>query len=286
LGGDLNGDGVIDGFDYSLLSQAVGQTPTGPDDPRDLNGDGVIDAKYLAALSALCPSALCDASGGTMTFVNAASFVPGDLAPGEIASIFGQDISNSTASATGLPLPTSLAGLEVLVNNVPAPLFYVGAGQINFQVPFGLSLGPGSLAIRISGMAVVSQAVNIVAAVPGIFSANGRSIIQNNDYTLNTTSNGAAVGSYVVVYFTGQGEVDTPVLSGIAAPLQPLARALADTAVTIGGAASNVIFSGLTPGFVGLAQVNVQVPNLAPGDYPISIVIAGNVSNAGTITVR
>jgi len=221
-----------------------------------------------------------------MTFVNAASFVPGDLAPVEIASIFGHDISNSTASATGLPLPTSLAGLEVLVNNVPAPLFYVGAGQINFQVPFGLSLGPGSLAIRISGMAVVSQAVNIVAAVPGIFSANGRSIIQNNDYTLNTTSNGAAVGSYAVVYFTGQGEVDTPVLSGIAAPLQPLARALADTAVTIGGATSNVIFSGLTPGFVGLAQVNVQVPNLAPGDYPISIVIAGNVSNAGTITVR
>jgi uncharacterized protein (TIGR03437 family) len=286
LHGDLNGDGVIDGFDYSLLAQAVGQAVTGPDDPRDLNGDGVIDAKDLTALSALCPSALCNASGGHLTLVNAGSLVPGDLAPGEIVSLGGEDISNATASAPGLPLPTSLAGLEVLINNVPAPLFYVASGQIKFQVPFGLGLGSGSLAISISGVAVVSQAVNIVAAAPGILAAGGRCAIQNDDYTLNAASNGAAAGSYVVVYFTGEGQVDVQVPSGSPAPLQPLARTVSETAVNIGGVASNVMFSGLTPGFVGLAQANVQVPNLPPGDYPISITIAGSVSNAGTITVK
>jgi len=286
LRGDLNGDGVIDGFDYALLAQAVGQTATGPDDPRDLNGDGLIDSKDLTALSALCPSALCNGFGGTMTVANAASFVPGDLAPGELVSLFGQDISSSTASATTLPLPTSLAGLEVLINNVPSPLFYVGPGQINLQVPFGLSLGPGSVAIRIAGIAVVSQVVNIVAASPGIFGANGHSIIQNDDYSLNTSSNGAMAGSYVVVYFTGEGPVNGQVASGVASPSQPLASTVSGTTVTIGGLASNVIFSGLTPGLVGLAQANVQVPTLPPGDYPVSISIAGSVSNAGTITIK
>ena len=89
-----------------------------------------------------------------------------------------------------------------------------------------------------------------------------------------------------MVYFTGQGPVDTQVSSGGPAPVQPLARTLSETTVTIGGVASNVIFSGLTPGLVGLAQANVQVPNLSPGDYPISIAIAGSVSNAGTITIK
>jgi uncharacterized protein (TIGR03437 family) len=284
--GDFNGDGVIDGYDYSLLYQAIGQPITGPDDPRDLNGDGVIDPKDLAVLSALCPSALCNASGGMLTVVNAASFVPGDLAPGEIASLFGQDISNATASATTLPLPTSLAGLEVLINNVPAPLYYVGTGQINFQVPFGLSSGTGTLAIRILGIAVVSQSVNIVAAAPGIFGGKDHGIIQNADYTLNTASNGAQVGSYVVIYFTGQGSVDAQLSSGAAAPIQPVVNTLSGTTAAIGGVASKVIFSGLTPGFVGLAQANVQIPNLAPGDYPISIAIAGSVSNASIITIK
>ena len=70
--------------------------------------------------------------------VNAASFVGGPIAPGEIISIFGVDIGpdpgvNTTFDGEG-NVPAEFAGVQVLINGIPAPLYYVGKNQINCQV--------------------------------------------------------------------------------------------------------------------------------------------------------
>ena len=90
----------------------------------------------------------------------------------------------------------------------------------------------------------------------------------------------------MTVYLTGIGMLDNAVTTGAAAPGDPLSRAIASATVKIGGVDAQVLFVGLTPGFVGLAQANVTVPQLGAGEYPLEITVGGVASNRPVITVR
>ena len=79
--------------------------------------------------------------------------------------------------------------------------------------------------------------------------------------------------------------VDQPVATGTAAPIRTVANTLAQTTATIGGVPASVAFSGLAPGYVGLGQVNLLVPNLLAGDQQVIVTIGGVASNQATITV-
>ncbi len=85
---------------------------------------------------------------------------------------------------------------------------------------------------------------------------------------------------------TGLGAVDNPVAAGLATPLAPLSRVTTPVTATIGRLPATVQFAGLAPGFAGFYQVNIVVPQLAPGDYPLVITVGGIASNSGTISVR
>jgi uncharacterized protein (TIGR03437 family) len=111
-------------------------------------------------------------------------------------------------------------------------------------------------------------------------------MLQNMDGTLNSTNNPADPGRVVIAYLTGQGALDNPVPTGAAAPASPLSRAKATASATIGGRPATVQFLGLAPSFVGLAQANVLVPDLAPGDYPLVITVGGVASNAPLVSVK
>jgi uncharacterized protein (TIGR03437 family) len=52
--------------------------------------------------------------------------------------------------------------------------------------------------------------------------------------------------------------------------------------VRIGNVVAEVSFSGLTA--TGLFQVNAKVPQLAPGDYPVSLTVNG-VPNLATAVI-
>jgi uncharacterized protein (TIGR03437 family) len=218
---------------------------------------------------------------------NAASFAPEELAPGSIATIFGSNLTQVTAQATSVPLPTNLQGVTLNVGGVLAPLFYVSPTQINFQIPSGV-LGGHTTAgtfYCISG-GPCTGGFTVSSTAPGIFvDQNGRGIIQNQDGSLNSLTHPAATNSYVTVYLTGVGAVDNPVADGVPTPTSPLSRVTAAITVTIGGVAANAPFVGLTPAQVGLAQANVQIPNLPPGTYPLTIKIGSAVSNTALIIV-
>jgi uncharacterized protein (TIGR03437 family) len=111
--------------------------------------------------------------------------------------------------------------------------------------------------------------------------------ITHADGTLVSSASPAAVNETVVVYCTGLGPVSGPMVTGAPASstsLQPTTPQPATA--TLGGVPATVSFSGLTPGFTGLYQVNIQVPaNTAPGSL-LTIAIGGGMAPAVPLPVR
>jgi len=223
--------------------------------------------------------------------VNGASFAGTALAPGSIASGFGANLTDSTASAGAVPLPNELASAQLLVNGSVVPLFYVSATQVNFQVPF-IAAGSATFQVVSAGLNGSTVTANIAATAPGIFSVNsngaGQGAVLNQDYSANSASNPAAEGSVIQIYCTGLGAVTPTLAAGSAgATSAPYNATVVTPTVTINGVNAPVQFSAVAPGFVGLYQVNAQVPTGVSGSaLPLQITSAGVTSNTVTIAVQ
>jgi uncharacterized protein (TIGR03437 family) len=234
--------------------------------------------------------------------VNGASFsTDAVVSPGSIASLFGEDLATTTANAgwvstagtttPRLSLPTALGDTQVLVNGVPAALFHVSPTQINFQMPPNVA-GPTAEVVVVSeGIAGLPSSVDVNPVAPGTFSTNqqgtGQGAILLADYRPNSALNPAEQGSIVSIYCTGLGPTNPEVPSGEAAGLSPLSVTAQRPTVLIGGARAEVLYSGLTPGLVGLYQLNVLVPQGVTGSaLPVQIQSGGRSSNVVTIAVR
>jgi uncharacterized protein (TIGR03437 family) len=217
--------------------------------------------------------------------VNAASFAP-RISPGALATVFGSNFALTNAGAQ-TPLPTSVESVSVSVNGQLAPVLYVTPTQVNFQVPWETALGPATVTVAVNGGASNAVTVNVLGAAPGLFStSSGQAIVQNSDYTLNSPSNPAKVGSTIIAYLSGSGSVSPAVADGAIAPIGTLVYANAASSASIGSSTAQVAFAGLAPGFVGLVQVNIVVPSgLATGTYPLTVTIGSETSNSATISV-
>jgi uncharacterized protein (TIGR03437 family) len=214
--------------------------------------------------------------------VNAASYNT-PLARCSLASIFGTNLVNATAFAASVPLPTILGGAQVIVGGVPAPLVYVSPGQINFQVPCEMPLnGSVTMTVNNSGAASTAQSVTLAPYAPGVFtyartSASTDPIIVHVDNLLVTPGNPAKAGEILVVWATGVGNLSQLPATGAASPSSPPATAVNLPTVTVGGAAVSVQFAGLTPGSVGLVQINIQLPSTLPAgsSLPLLVIFPG-----------
>ena len=115
---------------------------------------------------------------------------------------------------------------------------------------------------------------------------HGRAATVNQDGSVNSADQPAAAASAVAVYATGLGAVNPPVAIGAQAPTASLSKVTATVTATIGGQPATVLFAGLAPGYAGLYQVNLVVPQIAPGDYPVQISAGDATSNTATISIR
>lgn len=219
--------------------------------------------------------------------VSAATFLAGaPLAPGMLTSLFGADLAAETIAASSLPLPTTLGGVQVLVDDAPAPLLYASSTQINYQTPS--TLEPGAISrvqvIR-TGRIVAGGTLLAAPAAVGLFG------VLNQDGTLNSPSNPAARGAVVQIYATGQGAVRNAPPDGAPAPSSPLAETPARPLVTIGTSSERDVvpeFSGLAPGFVGVWQINARVPDATVPSPRVPVVVrySGSAGNVVYIAVR
>jgi uncharacterized protein (TIGR03437 family) len=231
--------------------------------------------------------------------VNAANFAAEALSQGDIGSIFGTQLApvGSNAINASTPLATTLATTQVLVNGVPAPLYYVGATQINFQLPYGLTAGQlATVQVVANGTAGNLRSIAINATAPrdlnfnAFLAGNYGAIVNAGDYSLTLptgtnipgyVSHPAKPGDTIVIYGIGYGQTTPGAVEGQAAPSSSL-ETLSNVTATFGGGfngratTGNVLFTGLTPTAVGLYQVNVVVPSDTPLGPAIPVTVGVN----------
>jgi uncharacterized protein (TIGR03437 family) len=223
--------------------------------------------------------------------LNAASLVPSvdRVAPGSIISIFGNQLAAETAAASG-SLPLSLGSAKVRIGKTALPLFYVSPDQINALVPANIQLDPStSLVVENSGFQSVPLPVVSLGTDPGIF--KGALVSAATGKTVSPAAP-AQRGDTISIYCTGLGPVSESLDPTVPAPTDHLVYSK-PVAVFIQGASgqwisSYVSFAGLAPGYFGLYQVNVQIPNDAATGEEVELYIQSGVreSNHVFLSVR
>ena len=198
------------------------------------------------------------------------------------------------------PLPNALAGTTLILGGQILPLFFVSPTQINFQLPFATISGPTKFQMVITNGRMSSQIdVTLTPFSPSLFTTNSQgtgqaSALINGTATIVAPtgkfpgSRPAAKNEFIQLYCTGLGDVTNRPGLGAASPSTNLASTLATPTVLIGNVQADVSFAGLSPGFVGLYQVNLQIPPNAPsGDaVPVVLTIGGVKSNTATIAIQ
>jgi len=236
-------------------------------------------------------------AAGTVTGVaNAGSFQPA-IAPGTWISIFGTNLSQRTYTwqtsdfVNGM-LPTSLEGVSVTINGLPAYVEYISPTQINALAPDDATVGP--VAVQVTTAQQTSNAATMQKNVlaPAFLTFGGTyAAALHADYSLvgapnllpGAVTTPAKPGETILLYGVGFGATTPPQPSGqLVTAAAPLANVVQ---IAIGGQAAPVAFSGLVES--GLYQFNVTVPNLANGDAAVVATIGGVATQTGvSVTVQ
>jgi uncharacterized protein (TIGR03437 family) len=237
-----------------------------------------------------------------LSSINAANFLLSNiLAPGMIAAVYStgnyHQFGTGSASATAQPLPTTLNGIQVLFNGVPAPLFYAGTDQINYEVP-NLAPQSGTADVQVievaTGRLLGDSTVLMTVSVPGLFTqagnGSGAASAVNQDGTVNTQTNPAVAGSVITLYGTGVGYIPNAPPDGqsattaISAPRAPTVL-ISPYALT----GSDILYSGLAPTLVGVWQINVRIPKdviTLPNSPTYVIVLQASIYSGGPTVGR
>jgi uncharacterized protein (TIGR03118 family) len=228
---------------------------------------------------------------------NAASWQLGPIAPGELIVVGGQTVGaipivSAVIPATG-SIPSTLGGVTVMINGIPAPILYTSGSETSVQVPDSLIPSPfeqsAFITVQTPGQNSQSFYVQLTSSAPGLFAANssgaGQLAAMNQNGSVNSASNAATAGSTVTLYATGEGLTTPP---GIDGTIQtPGARAPnLPVTVTIGGQQAQLVSAGTPVGEIaGVMVVRAVVPNgLTAGPVPVVLTV-GTVSTTQSVTI-
>lgn len=216
------------------------------------------------------------------------------VAPGGLITVVGRDLSLVNAATRETPLPTALADSCLTVNGVLAPMVLVSPTQINAQLPFSVS-GAATMILRTPAGVSNSFRFTVQPGAPAVFRSGVAgeerglpTVVRAKNNQLVTLSNPIHPEDAIVIYLTGLGATFPEVADGYPGPRSPLAIALIPPVVTLGGVELPVEFAGLTPGEVGVYQINARVPYWAPTgmDVPLEIRQAGQTTALSVRVVK
>jgi len=222
---------------------------------------------------------------------NAASYAVGfPISQGELITLYGTGFPTQTTVADKLPLTSTLAGVQVLVNGTAAPMLAVTSDHVSAIVPYGITGATATVAVTNGGKQSNVVTMPVAATAPGVFSLTsdglGPGAILHTDYSVVTTCSPARRGEIVQIFLTGLGAVNPPVAVGVAAPSNPLSVVTGPVAVFINGAQAIITYQGLAPTLAALYQVNVVVPlTAAGGSLPLAIQTADGFTDIANIPV-
>jgi uncharacterized protein (TIGR03437 family) len=229
------------------------------------------------------------AQSGTGVFLdpqrvlNAANFALGyPLSPGGLVSVFGSGFVTQTLPVQSPPYPGLLSGVQVTINGLVAPIFYLSPTLINAVVPYGVTGSTATVVVSVNGTKSNSVDVPLSPTAPGVlsFASNGvgglgEGIVQHAaTFATVQQSNPARVGEYVTIYLTGLGAVTPLVKEGDPAPLSSKANAWVSGPFSVyveGVPCADINFAGLVPTLGSLYFVNCKIPSVASGLRSLAI---------------
>ncbi|HEY4089072.1 MAG TPA: IPT/TIG domain-containing protein [Bryobacteraceae bacterium] len=219
------------------------------------------------------------------------------ISPGEIIVLFGTGLGPDTLVSNNLgsdgKFGTSLAGTTVNVGGVNAPIIYTSSTLVSVVVPYAVDgLSTADVYVTYQGNKSLVNTVQVAATAPGLFtldsSGAGNALAVNvSNAQLNTPSNPASQGDFLILYATGEGQTTPVGVDGQLAP-SPTPIPTHSVAATVNGIPANVTYAGGAPGIVaGVMQVNLQIPNgVPPGAATVKLLINNVYSPAVTINVQ
>lgn len=255
----------------------------------------------ISALTAAYPEAKAAIAGGVRenkvpTLARGGVVHPFDrqlgglLAPGQPVEVYGAELAG-TSEGTFVPLPPTFKGTNILIGPYDAPLFFVSPGQLNAQIPSELTPGRTyPIIVSANGAITIPDQLDIVGVQPGVaaFSDNTLIVQHGSDYSLVTPANPAKRGEFLIMYLVGLGATNPTVATGAASPSTvPLGQPTNAVTMTIDGSPVTPAFIGLTPGGVGLFQINFQVPSNARLNESLEVIVrqSGYAAKTTTLTV-
>ncbi len=266
------------------------------------NGDMVRPVALLAVLAGIVAAQVPTVNVGGV--LNAASYATTNP-PGSLIVIFGTNMASGAGKlliASTTPLSTQIKGgsdtASVKINGTAAPMYYVTSNQSSVQLPWKIAAGTANIVVTLNGKASASETMQVGPFSPGIFtqlqSGKGAGLVFNaitgamaQPAGTRAGATPAKVGDHLFVYATGLGPVTPTIADGAAPcalsgckPTDKQRKTTTNPTVLIGGVSAPVKFSGLSPQFVGVYQVNFDVPSGVPtgNTVPFQIEIGGATS--------
>jgi uncharacterized protein (TIGR03437 family) len=207
------------------------------------------------------------------------------IAPGSYVSIYGTTFTEGATQIESTPfLPVTLSNVTVTFDadgvSLPGRLHFVSPGQVNAQLPWEFQ-GKSSVKVKVWSDYLAGDVVTVPVSqyAPGVFATT------DANYVRIAAGNPAKRDGRIIVFANGLGPVANQPASG--EPTGGLSTTTATPTVSIGGKNAVVEFSGLTPGAVGLYQLNLRLAADTPvGDQPMIISVGGVSSGASTLPVQ
>ncbi len=250
----------------------------------DLNNGEMIDLAVTTRTGISSVLTACNPAPpqATVASVSAASYLPLVLAPDSIAAAFGANLATTTVIASGLPLPTELAGTRIVIKDAAgvernAPLFFVSQFQVNYLVPTGTASGLATVTATSGNGQTTTGDILITPTLPGLFTANSDGVGPPAGYLLRVRSNGTQAEEPLTTFDPAQGrfvprQIDFFSISSTQPDQIYLVLfgtgirnrgSLANVEVALNGSIkAEVLYAGPQGNFVGLDQINILLPQI------------------------
>jgi uncharacterized protein (TIGR03437 family) len=262
-----------------------------------------VDAPRLGRWNGSSWSDVVGAAMNNLACASAASYGNTRFASEQIVSAFGTGLATGTQVANGLPLPTTLAGTTVRVRDSAgterlAPLFFVSAGQINYQLPAGTMNGNATITVTAGDGSLSGGALPVQTVAPGLFSANANGQGVAAAVVLRVKANGAQSYEPAVRFDTATNKfVAVPIDLGPATDQVFLIlygtgihkrSSLTNVTAQIGGTTAEVLYAGKQGTLVGVDQVNLRLARtlIGRGDVDVALMVDGVAANVVRINIK
>lgn len=272
--------------------------------PGDFDNDGTLDlavARQSSVIGGVLLNRTVCAAPNTVVTTSAASFARFHVAPDAIASLFGANLATATQVATGLPLPTQLAGVTVRVRDSrgverSAPLFFAAPTQINWQVPPGTAPGVAVVSVANGNDVVATGTITVASVSPGVFTARATGEGLAAAVVVRVRADGSQVFE-PVARLENNRFVPVPIdLSDAREQVVLLLfgtgwrgrGALENVNATLGNLTITAAYAGAVPGLIGLDQVNLPLPRALTGSGELNVwlTVDGRAANPVRISIK